>query len=106
MIFQEITSTVLAKAIEVHSILGPGLFESAYKECLIYELKHAGLQVKKEVPVPLIYKDVHLDHGYRMDILVEEKVVIEIKVAEYLSPVHHSQVITYMRLGKDRKSVV
>jgi GxxExxY protein len=82
MIFQEITSTVLAKAIEVHSVLGPGLLESAYKECLIYELQQAGLQVKKEVPVPLIYKDVHLDHGYRMDILVEEKFVIEIKVAE------------------------
>ncbi len=100
MFLHETTSIVLAKAIEAHTILGPGLLESAYKECLFYELQQAGLPAKKEVPVPLIYKDVRLDHGYRIDILIGGTIVIELKVVENLTPVHQAQVITCLRLGK------
>ncbi len=73
--------------------------ESAYQECLYYELKQAGLKVQKEKPMPIIYKEVKLDHGYRIDLLVEEKVVIEIKTVEALNDVHTAQVLTYLRLG-------
>ena len=100
MFLHETTSIVLAKAIEVHTILGPGLLESAYKKCFFYELQQACLPVQKEVSVPLIYKDIRLDHGYRIDILIGQTIVIELKVVENLTPVHQAQVITYLRLGK------
>jgi GxxExxY protein len=74
----ELSITIIGCAIEVHRRLGPGLLESAYQECLLYELNLAGLYVKKEKPMPIVYKEVNLDHGYRIDLLVEEKVVIEI----------------------------
>lgn len=90
---------IIGKAIEVHRTLGPGLLESAYQECLFYELTESGLYVKKEIPLPIIYKKVRLDHGYRLDLLVENKVVIEIKTVEILMEVHTAQVLTYMRLG-------
>jgi len=79
--------------------MGPGLLESAYQECLYYKLKQAGMKVQKEKPMPIIYKEVKLDHGYRIDLLVEEKVVIEIKTVEALNDVHTAQVLTYLRLG-------
>ncbi|MBE9489577.1 MAG: GxxExxY protein [Bacteroidetes bacterium] len=99
MIENEISNKIIGCAIEVHRKLGPGLLESAYQECLFYELKLAGLQVRKEKPMPIIYKDVKLDHGYRIDLLVEEKVVIEIKTVEAFSDVHIAQVLTYLSLG-------
>ena len=95
----EISNKILGCAIEVHKQLGPGLLESAYQECLFFELKEQGLKVRKEVPMPITYKDVKLDHGYRIDLLVEEKVVIEIKTVETLNDVHTAQVLTYLKLG-------
>lgn len=95
----EISNKIIGCAIDVHKQLGPGLLESAYQECLLYELKQAGLEVQKEKPMPVIYKDVKLDHGYRIDLLVEEKVVIEIKTVDALNDVHTAQVLTYLKLG-------
>jgi GxxExxY protein len=90
---------IIGKAIEVHKLLGPGLLESAYQECLFYELTSTGLLIQKEKPVPIIYKQVKLDHGYRIDLLVENKVVVEIKTVESLTDVHSAQVLTYLKLG-------
>ena len=99
MIEDELSKRIIGCAIEVHKQLGPGLLESAYRECLFYELEQAGLVVRKEKPMPIVYKEVKLDHGYRMDLLVEEKVVIEIKTVEAFTDVHTAQVLTYLRLG-------
>jgi len=99
MIENEISKTIIGCAIEVHRKLGPGLLESAYQECLLYELKLSGLKVRKEIPMPIVYKEVKLDHGYRLDLLVEEKVVVEIKAVEDFRDVHLAQVLTYLRLG-------
>lgn len=95
----EISKIIIGCAIEVHKHLGPGLLESAYQECLFYELKQSGLQVQKEKPMPVVYKEVKLDHGYRIDLLVENKVVVEIKTVESFTDVHFAQVLTYMKLG-------
>ncbi|WP_457610661.1 GxxExxY protein [Lutibacter sp.] len=99
MLENEISKIILGKAIEVHRLLGPGLLESAYQECLFYELKNKGLIVEKEKPLPIVYKDIKLDHGYRIDLLVEKKVVIELKTVEFLNDVHSAQILTYMKLG-------
>ena len=96
----ELSKIILGCAIEVHKKLGPGLLESAYRECLCYELLQAGLKIAKEKSMPIIYKEVKLDHGYRIDILVENKVVIEIKTVEELNDVHTAQVLTYLKLGE------
>lgn len=98
----ELSRKIISCAIEVHRQLGPGLLESAYQQCLYYELKNAGLKVKKEKPMPIIYKEIKLDHGYRIDLLVEEKVVIEIKTVENFTDVHLAQILTYQRLGNYR----
>jgi GxxExxY protein len=90
---------IIGSAIEVHRHLGPGLLESAYKECLSYELVKAGLFVVKEKPIPLVYKEIKLDYGYRIDLLVENKIVIEVKSVDFLHDVHAAQVLTYLRLG-------
>lgn len=95
----EISNRIIGLAIEVHKSLGPGLLESAYKECLLYRLLKEGYTAEKEKPMPLIYYDVKLDCGYRIDILVEKKVVIEIKSVEALNEVHLAQTLTYMKLG-------
>jgi GxxExxY protein len=95
----EPSKIIIGCAIEVHKQLGPGLLESAYQECLFYELDKAGLDVQKEKPMPIIYKEVKLDHGYRIDLLVNNKVVIEIKTVEAFTDVHTAQVLTYLKLG-------
>ncbi len=95
----DLSNIILGCAIEVHKQLGPGLLESAYQECLFYELNNAGLEVIKEKPMPIVYKDVKLDHGYRIDLLVNNKVVIEIKTVEQFTDVHTAQVLTYLKLG-------
>lgn len=95
----EISTKIIGAAINVHTVLGPGLLESAYKECLYYELIQSGLYVEKEKPMPLIFKDVKLEIGYRIDLLVENKVVIEIKSVESLNDVHLAQTLTYLKLG-------
>jgi len=102
MIENEIATKVIGCAIEVHRQLGPGLLESAYQECLFYELKQAGFKVEKEKKLPITYKEVTLDHGYRIDLLVENKVVIELKTVEVLNEVHTAQVLTYLKLGDYR----
>ena len=95
----KLSRIIIGCAIEVHKQLGPGLLESAYQECLFYELKKAGLRVQKEKPMPIVYKEVKLDHGYRIDLLVEDKVVVEIKTVDALIDVHTAQVLTYLKLG-------
>jgi GxxExxY protein len=95
----EISNIVIGLAIEVHKALGPGLLESAYKECLYYKIAIGGLLAEKEKPMPLVFEEVRLDCGYRLDILVEKKVVIEVKSVEVLNDVHLAQTLTYMKLG-------
>jgi GxxExxY protein len=95
----EISNKIIGFAIEVHQNLGPGLLESAYKECLYYKLTKAGLFVEKEKSMPLIFEEVKLDCGYRIDLLVEKNVVIEIKSVEAVADVHMAQTLTYMKLG-------
>lgn len=95
----QIAKRIIGISIGVHSSLGPGLLESAYKECLYYKLKDEGLSVVKELAMPLVYEKVKLNCGYRIDILVENKVVIELKSVEALNDVHLAQTLTYMKLG-------
>ena len=99
MIENDISGHIIGAAIEVHRALGPGLLESAYKECLYYKLFQAGLNVEKEKPMPLIFEVVVLECGYRIDLLVEYKVVIEVKSVEALNDVNLAQTLTYMKLG-------
>lgn len=100
MQLNELTQIILNCSYSVHTNLGPGLLESAYEECLFYELKLLGINVQKQKPLPLIYKDVRLDAGYRLDLLVENKVVVEIKSVEFIHDVHMAQVLTYLKLSK------
>ncbi|HLN55440.1 MAG TPA: GxxExxY protein [Bacteroidales bacterium] len=99
MEINEITKKIIGCAIEVHKDLGPGLLESAYEECLSHELINHGLSIKRQYPVPVIYKDIKLDFGYRIDILVENLVVIELKVVDTINPVHEAQILTYMKFA-------
>jgi GxxExxY protein len=94
----EISYIVRGAVFDVYKELGPGLLESAYESALYFELVNAGLKVKRQLQLPLIYKDVRLDCGYRIDLLVEDKVIIELKSIEFLLPVHHKQLLTYMKL--------
>jgi len=95
----EITRKIIGCAIEVHKHLGPGLLESAYEECMMFELKDSGLNVRSQKPIPIIYKENKLDYGYRIDILVEDSVLIELKSVETLNPVHEAQILTYMKFA-------
>ena len=95
----QLTQEILNCAFKVHSALGPGLLESAYRACLVYELRKSGLEVEEEKQLPLIYEDVKLDCGYRIDILVNDEVVIELKTVEAFTEVHAAQVLTYLRLS-------
>ncbi len=90
---------VLDCAYKVHTVLGPGLLESTYEECLYYELTKSGLNVLKQIPLPLVYEEVKLDAGYRVDLLVEDLVIVEIKSVEALNDVHLAQILTYMKLS-------
>ena len=94
-----ITDQIIGAAIEVHRVLGPGLLESVYEECLAFELDQRGLKYRRQVPLPVVYKDFRLDCGYRLDLLVEEEVVVELKTVEGLEPIHEAQLLTYLKLG-------
>ena len=94
----QITSRIIKAAIEVHRALGPGLFESVYLACLLHELRAAGLRVETQKPLPVVYKDVILDCGFRLDLIVEGKVIVEIKSVAVLAPVHSAQLKTYLAL--------
>jgi len=95
----ELSYKIIGLAIDVHGTLGPGLLESAYQECLFYKIIKEGYNVEKEKPMPLIYEDVKLDCGYRIDILVENKLVLEIKSVEAINDIHLAQILTYQKLG-------
>ena len=94
-----ITQKIIGCAIEVHKNLGPGLLESAYEECLAFELNKTGLSIKRQIPAPVVYKDVKLECGYRIDILVENSVIIELKVVDEINPVHQAQILTYLKFS-------
>ncbi len=91
--YNKITENIIGAAIEVHKALGSGLLESAYQECLYYELKALGYSVKKERSRPIVYKDIKLDHSYRIDLLVENKIVLELKTVEKFTDVHSAQIL-------------
>ncbi|MBX3414706.1 MAG: GxxExxY protein [Pirellulales bacterium] len=95
----QITGEIIGAAIEVHRELGPGLLESAYEKCLCYELSLRGLQCDRQVPLPVQYKSVRLDCGYKIDIVVEQRVIVELKTVDKLLPIHEAQLITYLRLS-------
>lgn len=99
MTANELSNIAIGCAIEVHKGLGPGLLESAYQECLFYKLSQQGLKVEKEKPMPLIFEEVKLDCGYRIDLLVENKLILEVKSVEEFHQVHMAQILTYMKLA-------
>lgn len=99
LIEEQLTEAIIGAAIEVHRVLGPGLLESAYEQCLCHELTFRGIRFQLQVPLPVKYKDILLDCGYRMDLVVEERVVIELKAVEKLVPIHEAQLLTYLRLS-------
>jgi GxxExxY protein len=95
----KLTEQIIGAAIEVHRHLGPGLLESAYETCLAYELERLGLAVERQKALPLVYKEIRLDQGYRIDLLVEQKVIVELKVVEQITPVHAAQVLSYLKFS-------
>ncbi len=99
LLYKELTDKIIKAAIEVHKILGPGLLESAYEECLVYELIKMDLSIKQQLMIPIKYKDIKLKTKYRLDLLVENKVITELKSVEKLTLVHEAQLITYLKLS-------
>jgi GxxExxY protein len=96
---QELTHSIIGAAIEVHRVLGPGLLESAYEECLAQELTVRGIPFEKQKPLPVVYKGMRLDCGYRVDLLIDGRVVVELKAVEALAPIHDATLLTYLRLS-------
>jgi len=101
-----LTERIIGLAIEVHRQLGPGLLESAYEECLCFELKQDGLPFRRQVALPVVYKSIRLDCGYRLDIVVQDKVILELKTVERLLPVREAQMLTYMKLSGIRTGLL
>ena len=106
MELNKITEIIIGCAIEVHKQLGPGLLESTYEACLLYELEKSGLKVMRQLGLPLIYKDIRLEEGYRLDFLVEDYIVVEIKSVEALNDVHTAQVLTYLKLSRAKIGLI
>lgn len=102
MIENEISSIIIGASISVHKELGPGLLESVYEACLVYELKQSGLSVQQQLVLPVIYKGVYIDAGYRIDLMVQNKVIVELKSVSALAGIHTAQLLTYLRL-KDKR---
>jgi GxxExxY protein len=102
MLTNQITKKIIGCAIEVHRILGPGLLESAYEECLAHELWNQGLLVERQIPVPVVFKNIKLDCGYRIDLMVENSVIIELKSVDELVAVHEAQILTYMKFANKK----
>jgi len=100
MQFEELTEKIIKCAMDVHTALGPGLLENVYKECLLYKLCKTGLSVEKEKPLSLVFEGIHLDCGYRIDLLVENSIVLELKSVKKIEDIHLAQILTYMKLGK------
>jgi GxxExxY protein len=97
-----ITDRIIKAAINVHKVLGPGLLESAYETCLLYELRQDGLKTEQQKPLPIIYKDVQLECGYRLDLLVSDAVIVEIKSVDKLALIHQAQLLSYLKLADKR----
>ncbi len=97
---------VIGLSVDVHRHLGPGLLESAYEECLCFELAQAGVAYRRQVPLPIVYKDIRLDCGYRMDIVVQNELIVEIKAVERILPIHEAQMLTYLRLSRLRAGLL
>ncbi len=106
MELDQLTHEILNSAFKVHTKLGPGLLESAYRTCLVYELRKKGFFVEEEKTLPLIYDEIKMEYGYRIDILVEKKIVIELKTVEALNDVHVSQVLTYLKLSENHTGLL
>ena len=102
MHFDQLSNKVIGLALEVHKELGPGLLESAYKQCLAYELGKSGIRFQQEVYLPVTYKDMQISCGYRIDLIIEDTLIVELKCVEALHPVHGAQILTYMRLSNKR----
>jgi GxxExxY protein len=99
LLYKELTGKIVDCAVTVHKLLGPGLLESAYEECLYFELQTLGIETSKQFPMPLVYKGKRLDIGYRIDLLVEDKIVVEVKSVDSLNPIHTAQLMTYLKLS-------
>ncbi|MFL6279118.1 MAG: GxxExxY protein [Vicinamibacterales bacterium] len=95
-----LTSTIIGSAIKVHRVTGPGLLESAYLPCLLFELRESGVSVCVQYPIPLVYKGIHLEAGYRADMVVDDIAIVELKSVESLSPIHTAQMLTYLKLSR------
>ena len=102
MEINDITGAIVDAAMKVHTALGPGLLESAYEACLVYELRKRGLRVLTQVELPIIYEDVKIDAGYRLDLLVEDSVIVELKAVEALIPIFEAQLLSYLKLSNKR----
>ena len=102
----ELSFKIIGAAMEIHKTLGPGLLESAYEAALAFDLREMGFDIKTQLPMPLIYKEVKQDVGYRLDMLVEDKVIVEIKSVENLAPVHFAQTLTYLKLADKRLALL
>ena len=100
MLFEKLTEPVIQAAIEVHKNLGPGLLESTYEQCLAHELQLKGIHFKSQLPLPVEYKGIQLDTGYRIDLLIEDSLIIELKSVEKILPIHEAQILTYIKLAK------
>jgi GxxExxY protein len=99
MEYNELSYIIWNCALKIHKVLGPGLLENAYEECLFYELTKAGLLIEKQKSLPLVYEEIKLESGYRIDLIVENKIILELKAVEVLNPVHEAQILTYLKLS-------
>jgi GxxExxY protein len=106
LLHEELTEQIIGAAIEVHRALGPGLLESAYEECLCHELHLRQFEFQRQVPLPVEYKGVHLDCGYRIDIVVKDAVILELKCVEHVLPVHEAQLLTYLKMTGKRVGLI
>jgi len=102
----EISNEVIGAAIEVHRNLGPGLLESAYEECLCYEFDRRGIKYERQKPLPIAYKETKLDCGYRLDLVVNDLVILELKAVDQIQPIHSAQVLTYLKLSKMKLGIL
>src|SRR5690606_19702598 len=102
----DLTELIIGCAIKVHRFLGPGLLESAYEECLSYELIKSGLTVKRQIPIPVVYEEIKLDCGYRLDLLVNDSIIVEIKAVEAISKIHLAQILSYLKLSHHKLGLI
>jgi GxxExxY protein len=102
LLFEELTEKIIGLSIEIHKELGPGLLENVYKQCLIYEFEKADIKYKVEQQIPIIYKDVKINCCYKLDMIIEDKIIIELKSVEKLLPIHEAQILTYLKITKKR----